>query len=55
VSQAQLDAERAAGIAVGEEAPPPHRPGMEICRYYMRTGSCAYGPLCKWDVSACSI
>jgi hypothetical protein len=38
--------ERAAG------RPPsklPRRPGQQPCKFYMRTGDCAYGITCKWD------
>lgn len=38
----------------------PHRPGREICEFYMKTGRCKYGATCKfnhppgvhWDVPA---
>mmetsp|Transcript_14232 Transcript_14232/g.32306 ORF Transcript_14232/g.32306 Transcript_14232/m.32306 type:complete len:812 (+) Transcript_14232:139-2574(+) len=27
----------------------PIRPGCRPCEYYMKTGSCAFGPKCNWD------
>jgi len=27
----------------------PRRPGQQPCKFYMRTGDCAYGVTCKWD------
>jgi len=48
--------QKAAVALAGAEAkagrPPsklPRRPGQQPCKFYMRTGDCAYGITCKWD------
>lgn len=33
----------------GRPAKLPRRPGQQPCKFYMRTGDCAYGVTCKWD------
>eukprot|EP00930_Biecheleria_cincta_P099459 TRINITY_DN9108_c0_g1_i1.p1 TRINITY_DN9108_c0_g1~~TRINITY_DN9108_c0_g1_i1.p1 ORF type:complete len:265 (-),score=70.84 TRINITY_DN9108_c0_g1_i1:15-809(-) len=53
----QIQARKAAGT--GADAPEkeeggtkkrlPRRPGVPECKFYMKTGACAYGPSCKWD------
>lgn len=45
-SVALASAETAAGRPKGKL---PRRPGQQPCKFYMRTGDCAYGVTCKWD------
>lgn len=33
----------------GVNLPYPERPGEPDCSYYMRTGSCSYGPRCRFN------
>jgi len=45
------DADAAAALAAlgGEEAQHPSRPGQPTCGFYMKTGTCKFGPMCRFD------